>query len=67
MGTVLGDVQNETIQSIDGIAVGERMRTQSCSDKIMRWTALGVQGSLLTHFIQPVRDIFCKAPFILIC
>lgn len=32
----------------------ERLRVMTCSDKILRWNALGVQGGLLSNFMDPI-------------
>ena len=41
-------------QTWDGVVSGDRLLTMACSDKFLAWNVLGLQGALLSHWLEPI-------------
>ncbi|XP_073347803.1 double-stranded RNA-specific editase B2-like [Pagrus major] len=41
-------------QKWDGAAPGRPVVTMSCTDKMAKWSVVGLQGALLSHLVEPV-------------
>ncbi|XP_062260715.1 double-stranded RNA-specific editase B2-like [Platichthys flesus] len=41
-------------QKRDALSRGGRLVTMSCTDKMAKWSVVGLQGALLSHLVEPV-------------
>lgn len=46
--------QIPTKTSLEEMEYEVKFQTMSCSDKILKWNVLGLQGSMLSHLMEPV-------------
>ena len=53
-GTFPVPAGEEQEPGMDGVNRGQRVRRHSCSDKIAKWSAVGLQGALLSRLLEPV-------------
>ncbi|XP_075953343.1 double-stranded RNA-specific editase B2-like [Anarhichas minor] len=43
-----------TNQNLGGVSPGKPLVTMSCTDKMAKWSIVGLQGALLSHLVEPV-------------
>uniref|UniRef100_A0A3Q1EQ03 Adenosine deaminase RNA specific B2 (inactive) n=1 Tax=Acanthochromis polyacanthus TaxID=80966 RepID=A0A3Q1EQ03_9TELE len=49
-----GTLPVSTNQRWDGLSPGKSLVSMSCTDKMAKWSVVGLQGSLLSHLVEPV-------------
>ncbi|KAM9323095.1 double-stranded RNA-specific editase B2-like [Pholidichthys leucotaenia] len=41
-------------QKLDGLMPGRALVSMSCTDKMAKWSVVGLQGALLSHLVEPI-------------